>query len=323
LASNSPPIGIIDLGGTKIYSAVVAGDGTVQGEDLRETNAPEGQEAVLEAMTASISAAASHARFEVSQLCGVGVAAPGPVDADRGSIVNAPNLPDWEDVPLAEILSRRLGMGIVVENDANAAALGEYLQGAGRGARALLYVTVSTGIGGGIVLNGELYRGASGAAGEIGHMIVQIDGPRCGCGNLGCLEALASGTALARDGRAAVEAGEAPVLAGLTAQAGDEISAEMVAQAASQGEQASTALLLRAGETLGIGLGSLVNLINPDVIVIGGGMSKIGMPLLGPAEAMMREIAFPIAGDRVSLRRATLDFPALHGLSGLVRAAIA
>jgi len=323
LASNNPSAGVIDLGGTKIYSAVVGADGSVRGEDLRPTYAAAGQAAVIDAMMESLQAAASDAKLELGRLCGVGVAAPGPVNAARGNLTNPPNLPGWGDVPLGTILSGRLSLPVVIENDANAAAMGEYLEGAGQGARALIFVTVSTGIGGGIVLDGDLYRGPDGTAGELGHMIVQPGGPRCGCGSQGCLEAVASGTALARDGQAAIDSGGAPVLARLTAREGGEASAELVAQAASLGDAAAAALLTRAGEMLGIGLGNLVNLLNPDVIAIGGGVAKIGSPLLGPAEATMRKVAFPLPGARVRLRPAELQYPALHGLVGLVRAATA
>jgi len=320
LASSNQPAGIIDLGGTKIYSAIVAADGSVRGEDLRPTNAMAGQAAVIGALGASLRSAAASAAIGLAEICGVGVAAPGPVDAASGHLTNPPNLPGWGDVPLGTILASDLGIPVLIENDANAAALGEYFEGAGRGARALIFVTVSTGIGGGIVLNGELYRGLDGAAGELGHIIVQAGGPRCGCGNLGCLEAVASGTALAREGLEALRAGNAPILARLAERQGGDLSAETVAQAAAEGDVEAAAVLQRAGEMLGIGLGSLVNLLNPDVIVIGGGTAKIGAPLLGPAEATMREIAFPLPSRRVEVRTAELEYPALHGLAGLVRA---
>lgn len=323
MASNNLPTGVIDLGGTKIYSAVVTGDDTVAGEDLRPTNPEAGQAAIISAMVASLAAAAERAGIGLDELCGAGVAAPGPVDAMRGNLMNPPNLPGWGDVALGAILSERLKLPIVVENDANAAAMGEYLAGAGRGARSLIYVTVSTGIGGGIVLDGRLYRGSDGAAGEIGHMVIRPAGPLCGCGNRGCLEAVASGTALARDGGAAILAGEAPVLARIVERHGGGISAELVARAASEGDEGASSLLRRAGEMLGIGLGNLVNLLNPDVIAVGGGVAKIGPPLLEPADAMMREVAFPLHGARVQLRSAELEYPALQGLVGLVQSATA
>jgi glucokinase len=321
LAFNNSPAGIIDLGGTKIYSAVVDGSGAVIGEDLRPTNAAAGQDAVIDAMVVSLGAAADAAGLVPASLCGAGVAAPGPVDAIRGNLTNPPNLPGWESVPLADLLSLRLGVPVVLENDGNAAAYGEYLQGAGRDAQALIYVTVSTGIGGGIVLDGELYRGPDGAAGEIGHMVIQPGGSRCGCGRLGCLEAMASGTAIAREGRKAVEGGSAPLLARIWSRLGEEISAELVAQAASEGDGGASEVLQGAGEMLGIGLGNLVNLLNPDVIVVGGGVAKIGPPLLEPAETRMRSIAFPLHNSRVTLRPSELEYPALHGLVGLIRAA--
>ena len=310
-------VGAIDLGGTKIYSAVLA-EGEVLGEDLRPTDAQEGKEAVIARLVASLAAAANTAGVAHSDLAGVGVVAPGPVDWHTGHVMDPPNLPGWNDVALGPMLSERLGTRVVLENDANAAALGEYVAGAGRGAAALLYITISTGIGGGIVLGGELYRGVSGAAGEVGHMVIEPDGPVCGCGNRGCLEALASGTALARAGREALATGGAPILQRLVAGSGAPVTSALIARAAGEGDEDARRILRAAARALGIGLGNLVNLLNPDLIVIGGGAAQIGSSLLGPAEGVMRQIAFPGAAARVRLRPAALEFAAIQGVASLV-----
>ena len=310
-------VGAIDLGGTKIYSAVLA-DGRTLGEDLRPTDAAEGPDAVIPRLIASLRAAAGVAGAAVSHLAGVGVVAPGPVDWHTGHVTNPPNLPGWNDVPLGPILSQGLGVRVVLENDANAAALGEFVAGAGRGAAALIYVTISTGIGGGIVLGGELYRGVSGAAGEVGHTVVEPDGPLCGCGNRGCLEAIASGTAIAREGRQALEQGAAPILRRLAAESSEPVSTALVARAAAEGDEDARRILRAAARALGIGLGNLVNLLNPDVIVIGGGAAQIGAALLDPAEGVMRQIAFSGSAARVQLRHARLEYAAIQGVAALV-----
>lgn len=317
MAEPSRLIGAVDLGGTKIYSAVVDDQGRVLGDDLRATDADQGQQVVIDRIAASLTAAAG---ADLDLLGGAGVAAPGPVDAGTGHLIDPPNLPGWGDVALGPLLSDRLGLRVVVENDAKAAAIGEYSAGNGRGAEALIYVTVSTGVGGGIVLGGKLYRGAGGSAGEIGHMVVQPNGPACGCGQLGCLEALASGTALSREGRLALEQGRAPLLRRLAAQAGGEVTAELVAQAALDGDADAAAIIHQAGAMLGIGLGNLVNVLNPDVIVVGGGTARIGTPLLGPAEASMRQTILARSAQRVQLRAAALEYAAIAGLAALVRA---
>jgi glucokinase len=313
------PIGVVDLGGTKVYSAIVDETGAIIGDDLRNTDAHEGPAAVTQRIVDSLRQAALPTRRALSELQGIGVAAPGPVNPDTGHVISPPNLPDWGHFPLGPSLASRLGLPVVIENDANAAALGEYLAGAGVGAEALIYVTVSTGVGGGIILKGELYRGLDGAAGEIGHMIIEPNGPLCNCAKRGCLEALASGTAIARDGRAALELGKAPALQELTEGDPGLVTAELVAQAAAEGDVDAAAIITRAGTMLGLGLANLVNLLNPDVIVIGGGTTEIGAPFLGPAAETMRRNSFPLPGSRVQLLPARLKYAAIQGMAGLVR----
>ncbi|MHB8577905.1 MAG: ROK family protein [Dehalococcoidia bacterium] len=284
--------GAIDLGGTKILSAVIGEFGRIAGEDRRPTLALEGAPTVIDRMVASLEAAAAAAGIPASGLAGVGVAAAGPIDAATGELSEAPNLPGWKDVLLSRVLGRRLGLSVLLENDANAAGLGEHVYGAGRGSRDMVYITVSTGIGGGLILDGKLYRGITGGAGEIGHMVLLHGGPLCGCGRRGCLEALASGSALAREGASAVAAGRSPALARIAAS-GEAVSSEHVSRAADEGDEAAAAILAQAAEYLGVGLMNVVHLFNPEVIVIGGGASKIGPRFLDPAIAYMRAHAFP------------------------------
>lgn len=312
-------IGAVDLGGTKIYSAVNDAVGKTVGDDLRSTEADEGRDGVIRRIVESMQAACSVAGAHLSDLSGIGVVAPGPIDAGTGHVLNAPNLPGWSNVPLAEILSRALGPAVVLENDGNAAALGEYVSGAGRGADGLIYVTISTGIGGGFVFKGELFRGVSGAAGEIGHMVIQPGGPRCGCGNQGCLESLASGTAIARAGTIAIAEGRAPLLKQIVDASGEPVSSAQIAQAAAEGDEAAGSIIRDAATTIGTAFGNLINLLNPDVIVVGGGVVQIGAPLLGPVENTMRSIAFPDPGSRVRLLTAELPYAGIAGVVELVR----
>ena len=165
----------VDLGGTKVRAVVADGSGRVLGDDIRPSGAADGLEAVLGRMVASLDAALARAGVEREQLAGLGIASPGAVDVERGVVPNAPQLPGWQDVPLARLMAERVGVAALLENDASAAALGEHRFGAGRGTRHMLYLTVSTGVGGGIIIDGELYRGKSGAAGELGHVIIDID----------------------------------------------------------------------------------------------------------------------------------------------------
>ncbi|KPK46661.1 MAG: hypothetical protein AMJ77_05465, partial [Dehalococcoidia bacterium SM23_28_2] len=230
-----------------------------------------------------------------------------------------PNLPAWRDVPICRYLEERLGVPAHLENDGSAAAVGEHVYGAGRGCRHMIYITVSTGIGGGLIIDGRLYRGATGIAGELGHMTIDPDGPRCGCGNHGCLEALASGTAIAARGEELVAQGGSPLLAKLAEEEG-ELTAETVSQAADQGDAACQGIIRQAGCYLGIGLGSYLNIFNPQIIVIGGGLSKVGEPLLEPARAEMEARAFPEAVKAVQLKPAELgDYAGVMGMVALLR----
>ncbi len=190
--------GAIDLGGTNVRAIIAGLDGKISGDDRRPSRASDGLDATIETLLASLAQACSQAGVEASDLRGLGVATPGWVDTERGIVPAAPQLIGWRDVPLVEMLQESLGVTVRLENDANAAALGENVFGAGRGTRHMLYITVSTGVGAGIIVDGRLYGGAKGSAGEIGHTIVDPSGPPCGCGKRGCLESLSSGTAIAR-----------------------------------------------------------------------------------------------------------------------------
>ncbi len=280
----------IDLGGTKVRAIVAGLDGNVYGEDVRLSRASEGLDVTIDTMVASLEAACAGAGVSRSDIKGLGVASPGAVDVYNGVVPEAPQLPGWKDVPLVALMSDRLELPVWLENDANAAALGENRFGAGKGARHMLYMTLSTGVGGGIIIDGELYRGTRGAAGELGHMIIQADGPRCGCGGQGCLESLISGTVIAKAGEELVADGKAPLLAELR-EAGGPVTAEMMNRAAKAGDEAVVEYADKVGLYLGSALASYVNIFNPSVIVIGGGVSLSAEMFMDQAIVTMQQRA--------------------------------
>jgi glucokinase len=281
----------IDLGGTKILVLITDGHGNVLGDQRVATNAHEGPDAVIARIVETVKGASGEAGVDVSEIRAAGVSAPGPIDAADGMITDPPNLPGWHDVPLASILSERLGVPVVLENDANCQGLAEHQFGAGRAFRHLLFVTISTGIGGGIIIDNELYAGASGAAGELGHIAVATEGPVCGAGHVGCLEAFASGTAIARDAEDLIRAGQLPRTARI-AEHNPPLDAEDVYRASQEGESEAGAIIERAGRYLGIGLASLINAFNPEAIVLGGGMMNMGDAILQPAIDVARLRSF-------------------------------
>jgi glucokinase len=281
----------IDLGGTKILTLIADANGNVLGQARLATEAARGPDAVIGRIIESCVEAARDAGVTVREIAGSGVAAPGPIDRDEGIITDPPNLPGWHNVPLARLLSERFGVPTVLENDANCGAIGEHAFGAGRGYRDMIYVTISTGVGGGIIIDNKLYPGASGAAGEVGHIGVTPDGPTCGAGHVGCLEAYSSGTAIANRAREMIEAGGLPRTARI-AEAHPPISADDVYMAAQQGEAEAGAIITSAGRYLGMGLASIINAFNPQAIVIGGGLVNMGEAILSPALEVARQRSF-------------------------------
>lgn len=308
--------GAIDLGGTKIRALIADLDGREDGYDLRSSETDLGLDSVLQRMTDSLAAAAAQAGVAPGELRGVGIASPGAIDVTRGIVAGAPQLPGWRNVPLAKVMSDRLGVPVALENDASAAALGEHRYGAGKGARHMLYFTVSTGVGGGIIIDWRLYTGASGAAGELGHMIIDMNAaetcPWCG---RGCLESLASGTAIARRGEALVAAGRAPALAGLRATEG-EVTSEMMGRAMQAGDEACREVFREAGRYMGIGLANYVNIFEPEVIVVGGGVSRSGPEFFEAAREGMYAHAIRALSKDVRLELAGLGEKS--GLLGMI-----
>ena len=290
----------VDLGGTKIFSLVTLPDGREAGSDYRPTLADEGPQAVIDRIVDSVRASLAAAGATEADLEGVGMAAPGTVDRREGVVGDSPNLPGWHAVPVARTLEDALRVPVTLENDANAAALGEHMFGAGRGFRHMVFITVSSGVGGGIILDGRLYRGATGAAGEVGHMVLDEEGPLCGCGRRGCLEALSSGTAIAARAAALAAEGESPVLARM-ARESPPLTAEDVERAALEGDAVARRVIEDAGSYLGLGLVNLVHVVNPHGIVIGGGVSRMGDLILEPARQVVRRRCFRLSQEGLQI----------------------
>jgi glucokinase len=286
----------IDLGGTQIRAAVAAG-ASLHGRTARPTPAEDGPAAVVDAI-AEAARAASAAGGGLPAVAGI--AAPGPLHGSRGVVFSPPNLKGWRDVPLASLLAERLGIPCHLIKDANAAALAESRLGAARGFDPVIYITLSTGIGGGLILGGKLYEGPDGTAGEVGHVTVDVNGPLCNCGNRGCVEAVASGTAIARRATEMVAAGT------LRLAPGEEPSAAAVFKAARAGRPEALALTEEIGRALGHAVVGLVHLFNPECIVLGGGMIHAGPLLLDPLRAVPARHAMPIPRARVRVVTAAL-----------------
>ncbi len=259
----------LDLGGTKILSLCVDRDLNVIDQDLRETEADEGLDAVVGRMVESAKAAAGDREIRA-----VGLSTPGPAKVYEGIVTTPPNLPGWRDVPLAKLISERMGLPAWIENDVNAGALAEHRLGAGRGKQHIVMIAPGTGIGGGLVLDGKLYRGASGGAGEVGHMQLDPRGPLCNCGRHGCLEVLASGSALNHHAREIAASEPDGLVARIAAQENDEPDARILDMAASQGDESAMSAIMQAGMYFGSGLTNLIDIFNPEVIVVGGSLRK-------------------------------------------------
>ncbi|MBZ9864809.1 ROK family protein [Mesorhizobium sp. CA15] len=266
-----------DLGGTELRGALIGRGGEVVARVSESTMTEAGSEAVIGRIIALADKLLDdHPRANV---IGIGACAPGPLDPKAGIVIGPPTLSGWHNVPIIDILSRQFSLPVRLENDANAAALGEWRFGAGRGAGSLVFVTVSTGIGGGVIADGHIYHGRRGLAAEIGHMTITGEGDRCFCGNVGCFEAVASGTALGRRATRLTAPGDGSQLRRLSKDG--DVSARHVVEAARTGDVAASDLVEAEAKWLGIGFTNLLHLYSPEVIVMGGGLAN-GFDLLAP-----------------------------------------
>ncbi len=317
--SNDLVVGV-DLGGTKILAAVVDGEGKVVAEAKRKTKPETGIESVIGRIVKTVDDAVVAAKLTRAEIRAVGIGAPGPVDRDQGVVLMAPNLNGWENVPLATALKNQLDVPIFLDNDVNVGTLGEYVYGAGRGTSDVIGVFVGTGIGGGLILGGQLRSGARHAAGEVGHMIVLADGPYCGCGNRGCIEALASRTAIVQSLRIAVQSGRKSVLADAVEGGGVErLSSGLLAQAWKASDTLTVEVLSRVQFYLGLHVASLVNCLDPELVILGGGVIEaLGDDFLPP----IRRVAYQHFTQRRDASQVKIVVSQLGDHAGILGAAV-
>jgi len=310
MARSKFPVVGVDIGGTKIIAAVFDGDGAMLSRIYCLTLGSEGPDRVINRISSTISKVIEKAGLKRDQVGCIGIAAAGAIDINRGIVADSPNIPRWQNIPLRDRLLESLGGPLFVLNDANAAALAEHRLGAGRGLNNLIYITVSTGIGGGMIIDGELYQGTDGSAAEIGHMIIKIGGPVCKCGKRGCFEAMASGTAIARLAQKRLRRGDKSIMPGLAHDKVGDVTAQLVAEAARKGDALARAVIEESAGYLGIGVANLVNLMNPQMIIIGGGVSKMGEMILRPTRRSMKANAIELPARTVRLVRPRLGVDA-------------
>lgn len=307
----------VDLGGTRLRVALVDEQLHILRRLDEATDHRRGAEGVIEQLMRLAARCLEQGGLAWPEIAALGVGCPGPLDTRDGVVHSPPNMHGWRDVPLRAELAKKSGVPVVVANDANVAGLGEYHYGSGHGSRNFVYLTVSTGIGGGVVVDGRLLEGSTGSGGEIGHITLDRYGPRCNCGNIGCLEVLASGTAIARRFGERLAAGEVSIL---KPSATSPISARQVVDAARAGDALAAAVFEEAAETLGFGVVTCIHVFNPDVVAIGGGVAQAGELLMAPVRRIVAQHAIPIPRDAVRVVSAELGENAgLIGAGALAR----
>lgn len=311
------PVLGIDIGGTKTITAVADDDGRIVAQDRIDTPRDQGPAAVLSAIESALHRLLH--RAQVPRVDAIGIGCGGPLDRDRGVILTAPNLPGWDDLPLSAFFHDAFRAPVYLDNDVTLATLGEARQGAGEGVDHLAYLNIGTGIGGGIIAAGKVYRGC-GNAGEFGHQIILPDGPPCLCGRHGCLESLASGTSIGRRAREYLASDPQSQILRLAGSA-DAVTADHVALAARQGDPLARRIWAETGEYLGIGVANVVNILNPRVVILGGGViSRSGDLLLDAVRRTVRERAMAQLADDVEIIPAALGDQA--GVVGAVHLAL-
>ncbi len=310
----------VDLGGTNIVIGAVSLDGSQQfGMHSIPTRADLGSDAVVERIAQLVERVAAETMSATgasrAQILGVGIGSPGPLDRETGVVILTPNL-GWTNFPLRDRICSAVQLPATLDNDANCATLGEWWLGAARGAQHVVGLTIGTGIGGGLILNGRLFHGVSDVAGEVGHTTIDANGRRCGCGNYGCLEAYASGPAIAERAREALAGGEPSAMPALVSGDLSRLSAAIVYDAAKQGDRLAQEVVRETARILGIGIANLLNVFNPEVVVLAGGVTQAGDQLFEPLRAEVRRRAFKPAVDACRIVPG-----ALQGNAGVIGAA--
>lgn len=309
----------VDLGGTNIVVGALPEDGSKQlGVRSEPTHAERGADAVVDRIVSlvaqTISDVSSTQGAKLQDFLGVGIGAPGPLDRERGIVVVAPNL-GWSNFPLRDAISDRIRLPATLDNDANCATFGEWWCGAAQGARNVVGITIGTGIGGGLVFDGRLYHGSSDVAGEIGHTTIDSTGRYCRCGNYGCLEAYASGPAIALRAREALERDEVSMLHKMVSGHLEQLTAATVYEAAKRGDSLAMEVVRDTAKFLGTGVANLLNVLNPDVVVITGGVTAAGDRLFEPLRAEVKRRAFRPAVEACRILPGSLE-----GTAGVVGA---
>lgn len=300
----------VDLGATNIRAALVTRDGKIVRRASRSTSVAGEPRSVVDRMAASIAEIEAGIDADIP----IGIASPGPLDPRAGTILFTPNLPDWRDVPLVAWMEEATGRRVALQNDGNCGALGEVDFGSAAGVDDLVYLALGTGIGGGIISGGMLVDGRRGLGAEVGHVVIALDGPRCTCGSIGCLEAFASGWAIRRDAELVAATADGDRLRELAADG--ELHAGIVAAAADEGDPAAAAIMRRAGRALGAAIGAFANLFNPSMVVIGGGVAGVGETLLSHTRDAIPQHSF------IDMRRdLTIGYSSLGNDTGLLGAA--
>lgn len=313
----------VDIGGTNVVVGLVPFDGgEPRGVRSFETRPELGPESVVERVAEAVKEALSEVEGAGrAGVAGMGIGSPGPLDRETGVVIETPNL-GWTDLPLRDLLSEATGLRATLDNDANCATFGEWWQGAGRGVDHLVGLTLGTGIGGGIILNGRLLHGASDAAGEIGHMTIDFTGRRCKCGNYGCLEAYCSGPNIAARAREGIEAGVETILVELVDGDLDRLTAATIYEGVVLEDPYADEVMSETAKILGAGVANVINVLNPDVVVIAGGVTRAGHHLFDPLRSEVRRRAFRSAERACRILPAELPETAgLIGAAGAFKAA--
>lgn len=262
----------VDLGGTKILAGVFDAKFNLKGATKLSTKADRGVEAVIDRIARCVNDAVDECDLSLKQFRGLGIGAPGAVDSESGRVIFAPNLPGWKDIPLKKELEKRLGIPVFTGNDCNVCTLGTFDREYKAKPKNLIGVFIGTGIGGGLVINGDLYAGHNLTAGEIGHMVIEVNGPKCGCGNRGCLEALASRTAIFRNIQSGVKDGQKTILTDMLGPDLADMRSGDLRKAIRKGDKFVEKVIEDAAEYAGIGVANLINILNPEIVVVGGGV---------------------------------------------------
>jgi len=297
-------VGAIDMGATHVSIALADFSARIYKEAEYPFDIKDNPKVCIEHIDQCLQKMLSNLGLSISDLSAVGVGVPGPVITDAGMVVAPPIMPGWDHFPIRETLENLWHCPVTLNNDAELGALGEWAYGAGRGEKNVAYIKIGSGVGAGLVLNQQIYGGTTGAAGEIGHLTIDENGPLCSCGNHGCLEAYAGGHAIAREGRVLAKSGKRTLLADIPVE---NITAREVADAAKHGDLYAQEILRRAGRSIGIALAGLINLINPSVVIIGGGVAQVGDLLTTPIRQAVRERAMFASEQSVRITTGMLE----------------